>query len=71
MTRKLLSCVCKAIGHYVKDQSFSVAIDFKLPSNEILIFSNDGSSKLADRSEISGSMSGFSLGNADQLSKRS
>jgi len=55
----------------VKDQSFSVAIDFKLPSNEILIFSNDGSSKLADRSEISGSMSGFSLGNADQLSKRS
>ena len=46
----------------------SVAIDLKLPSNEILLFGSDGSVSLSDRQEVMGLMTpGFSMNNTDQL----
>ena len=47
----------------------NVAIDLKLPSNEILLFNVDGSYKFVDRQEIMGT--NFILNQPDHLSKRS
>ena len=38
----------------MRNEKMNVAIDLKLPSNEILLFNVDGSYNLVDRQEIMG-----------------
>ena len=38
----------------MRNEKMNVAIDLKLPSNEILLFNIDGSYKFVDRQEIMG-----------------